>query len=79
MSSTRQTIVIVIFLYDTILTFDHEVVYIWAAVRTRSGASLLFFANKWLSMILYVMGLIYLAIHASDKVRCLIVLFLLWR
>ncbi|RDX47651.1 hypothetical protein OH76DRAFT_724843 [Lentinus brumalis] len=44
----------VLFIYDTVITFDREVAYFWTAKRT--GASILFFANKWISMMVYVMA-----------------------
>ncbi len=61
---------VVLFLYDTFLTFDQEVVYFWTTKRI-SGASLLFFANKWISMMVYVMGLVQFASFPSDKVSSL--------
>ncbi|RDX49099.1 hypothetical protein OH76DRAFT_1418609 [Lentinus brumalis] len=60
----------VLFLYDTVLTFDGEVAYFWTAKRI-SGASLLFFANKWISMMVYVTGLVEFASFPSDKVHSL--------
>ncbi|RDX41771.1 hypothetical protein OH76DRAFT_1422926 [Lentinus brumalis] len=56
----------VLFIYDTFLTFDREVAYFWTAKRI-SGAALLFFANKWISMMVYVMGLVEYASFSSDK------------
>ncbi|TFK92152.1 hypothetical protein K466DRAFT_595477 [Polyporus arcularius HHB13444] len=44
----------ILFIYDTVITFDREVAYFWTAKRT--GASILFFANKWISMMVYVMA-----------------------
>ncbi|KAI0695345.1 hypothetical protein C8T65DRAFT_833181 [Cerioporus squamosus] len=55
----------VIFFYDALVTFDREVACFWTAKRT--GASLLFFANKYISMTLYVMGLVQFASFPSDK------------
>ncbi|KAI0695105.1 hypothetical protein C8T65DRAFT_744136 [Cerioporus squamosus] len=43
----------VLFVYDALITFDQEVACFWTARRT--GASLLFFPNKWISMTYYVM------------------------
>ncbi len=60
------SLAIVLFLYDTVLTFDGEVAYFWT--MKRSGASLLFFANKWISMTLYVMSLVQFASFPSDEV-----------
>ncbi|TFK83770.1 hypothetical protein K466DRAFT_467712, partial [Polyporus arcularius HHB13444] len=59
----------VLFIYETCLTLDREVAYLWSAKRT--GASLLFFANKWLSMTGYIMMLAEFASFPSDKVRSL--------
>ncbi len=58
---------IVLFVYDTIITFDQEVAYFWTAKRI-GGASLLFFANKWISLTVYVMLLVSFASFPSDKV-----------
>ncbi|RDX41565.1 hypothetical protein OH76DRAFT_1489388 [Lentinus brumalis] len=55
----------VLFIYETCLTLDREVAYLWSAKRT--GASLLFFANKWISMTVYVMMLAEFASFPSDK------------
>ncbi|TFK78614.1 hypothetical protein K466DRAFT_446181, partial [Polyporus arcularius HHB13444] len=60
----------VLFLYDTFLTFDQEVAYFWTTKRI-SGATLLFFANKWISMTVFVMSLVGFAFFHSDKVRSL--------
>ncbi|TFK79452.1 hypothetical protein K466DRAFT_505528, partial [Polyporus arcularius HHB13444] len=58
----------VLFIFDTFLTFDQEVAYFWTAKRI-SGASLLFFANKWISIMVYVMGLVGFASFPPDKVN----------
>ncbi|TFK79248.1 hypothetical protein K466DRAFT_505861, partial [Polyporus arcularius HHB13444] len=60
----------VLFIYDTFLTFDQEVAYFWTTKRI-SGAALLFFANKWISMMVYVMSLVGFASFPSDKVSSL--------
>ncbi|TFK92465.1 hypothetical protein K466DRAFT_228471 [Polyporus arcularius HHB13444] len=62
--------VAVLFVYDTIITFDQEVAYFWTAKRI-GGASLLFFANKWISLTVYVMLLVSFASFPSDKL-CLV-------
>ncbi|TFK78432.1 hypothetical protein K466DRAFT_614166 [Polyporus arcularius HHB13444] len=62
------SLVIVLFIYDTFLTFDQEVAYFWT-IKRISGAALLFFANKWISMIVYVISLVDFASFPSDKVR----------
>ncbi|KAI0709674.1 hypothetical protein C8T65DRAFT_648844 [Cerioporus squamosus] len=55
----------ILFIYDAFVTFDQEVAYLWAAKRT--GASFLFFANKWISVTSYVMTLVTYASFPSDK------------
>ncbi|TFK78246.1 hypothetical protein K466DRAFT_507600, partial [Polyporus arcularius HHB13444] len=50
------SLAVVLFIFDTFLTFDREVAYFWTAKRI-SGAALLFFANKWISMVYYVISL----------------------
>ncbi|KAI0714212.1 hypothetical protein C8T65DRAFT_726765, partial [Cerioporus squamosus] len=56
----------VLFIYDSFVTFDREVACFWTAKRT--GASLLFFVNKWITMILYVIGVVGIgATFLSDK------------
>ncbi|RDX49107.1 hypothetical protein OH76DRAFT_1315869, partial [Lentinus brumalis] len=59
-----------LFLYDTVLTFDQEVAYFWTT-KCIGGASLLFFANKWISMMVYVMEFVSFASLPSDKVSSL--------
>ncbi|KAI0708806.1 hypothetical protein C8T65DRAFT_740025 [Cerioporus squamosus] len=54
-----------LFLYDAVVTFDREVAYFWRAGWT--GASLLFFANKGISLILYVLVLVGLTSFSSDQ------------
>ncbi len=63
----------VLFIYDTFITFDREVGCFCTA--TRTGATVLFFANKWLSMAVYVMALVGYASQAfpSDKVSTIII------
>ncbi|RDX40261.1 hypothetical protein OH76DRAFT_1423810 [Lentinus brumalis] len=56
----------VLFIYDTFITFDREVAYFWTA-KPIGGASLLFFANRWISMTLYIMAPIGFASFTSDK------------
>ncbi|TFK82694.1 hypothetical protein K466DRAFT_666334 [Polyporus arcularius HHB13444] len=56
----------VLFIYDAFVVFDREVAYFWAAKRI-SGASLLFLANKWISMAVYVIQLVQFASFSSDK------------
>ena len=68
MGTVHSSVVVAIFLYDVILTFDHEVAYIWTAARARSGASLLFYANKWITILVSVMELTQFASFPSDKV-----------
>ncbi|TFK84723.1 hypothetical protein K466DRAFT_601779 [Polyporus arcularius HHB13444] len=56
----------VLFVYDTFITFDWEVAHFWTANRF-SGASILFFANKWISMTVNVMAFVELRPFPSDK------------
>ncbi|KAI0714146.1 hypothetical protein C8T65DRAFT_828873 [Cerioporus squamosus] len=56
----------ILFIYDTFVTFDREVACFWTAKRT-GGASLLFFANKWINMTYYVMLLVSFISFPSDK------------
>ncbi len=60
------TLVSVLCVYVAFVTFDREVACFWTAKRT--GASLLFFANRWISLTVYVLGLVQLASLPSDKV-----------
>ncbi|TFK87792.1 hypothetical protein K466DRAFT_586068 [Polyporus arcularius HHB13444] len=57
----------VLFTYDSLITFDRELAYFWTAKRI-SGASLLFFANKWISTMLYATAWIHFASFPSNKV-----------
>ncbi|RDX54103.1 hypothetical protein OH76DRAFT_1062680 [Lentinus brumalis] len=59
----------VLFIYDAFVTFDSEVACFWSAART--GASLLFFANKWLFMASRVMLLYEFASFPSNKMLLL--------
>ncbi len=54
-------------MYDAFITFDREVAYFWTAKRI-SGAALLFFGNKWISMVYYIMVSVEYAPFPSDKV-----------
>ncbi|RDX54038.1 hypothetical protein OH76DRAFT_1479098 [Lentinus brumalis] len=56
----------VLFIYDSLVILDREVACFWTVRRT--GASPLFFANKWISMTVFVMELGALATFPSDKV-----------
>ncbi|RDX49203.1 hypothetical protein OH76DRAFT_1483407 [Lentinus brumalis] len=55
----------VLFIYDTFVTFDREVTCFWTGQWT--GAPLLFFANKWVSIVYYAMTFAELAHFSSDK------------
>ncbi len=57
---------LVILFYDAFITFDREVACFWTA--KLNGASLLFFANRWITVTLYVMTLVSFASFPSDKV-----------
>ncbi len=63
------SITLVILFHDAFITFDREVACVWKARLT--GASLLFFANRWITVMLYAMSLISLASFPSDKVSSL--------
>ncbi len=54
-----------LFMYDAIVTFDREVASFWTAKRT--GTAVLYFANKWISMAVYVAVLISHGSMLSDK------------
>ncbi len=58
---------VVLFIYDTFVVFYREVAYFWTAKRI-GGASLLFLANKWISMAVYVIQLVQFSSILSDKV-----------
>ncbi|KAI0696371.1 hypothetical protein C8T65DRAFT_743581 [Cerioporus squamosus] len=62
----------VLFIYDAFITFDREIACFWTAKR-RLGASLLFFMNKYISMVYFVTALAQLARFPSDK-NCTVVL-----
>ncbi|KAI0794543.1 hypothetical protein C8Q74DRAFT_1436465 [Fomes fomentarius] len=53
-------------IYDTLLTFSREVNWFWTGRMT--GARVLFFANRYFSLCLFVLGLIDFA-PFSDKIR----------
>ena len=57
---------VALFLYEVFLTSDREVQSYWTTKQT--GASLLFFANKWISVTCAVMTLVAFAPFPSDKV-----------
>ncbi len=63
---TTPLVPVALFIYDTFISFDREVTCFWTAQRT--SASFLFFANKWISMILYITALVDFAYFSSDKV-----------
>ncbi|KAI0694583.1 hypothetical protein C8T65DRAFT_55222 [Cerioporus squamosus] len=59
--------VAVLFLYEALITFDREVACFWT-VKKRSGATLLFYANKWISMTFYLLVFNNFAPFPSEKV-----------
>ncbi|RDX53735.1 hypothetical protein OH76DRAFT_1479520 [Lentinus brumalis] len=64
---------IALFFFDAlVVTFAREVACFWTAKRT--GGSLLFFANMWISMVLYIMGLVEFASFHSDESRTVIII-----
>ena len=71
LTSLQWNIVPVLFIYDTFVTFGREVVCFWTT--KWSGAPLLFFANKWISIIICVMQLVQLAPFPSDEVSFFVV------
>ncbi|KAI0682958.1 hypothetical protein C8T65DRAFT_595699 [Cerioporus squamosus] len=56
----------VLVIYESFVTLDREVTCFWTAKWT--GAPLLFFANKWISMAFYFTTLVSFASFSSDKV-----------
>ncbi len=66
---TALSVTIVFFIYDTFITFDRELASFWTP--KQSGAALLFFANKWISMTIYVMDLVGFASLPWNKVSSL--------
>ncbi|KAI0712728.1 hypothetical protein C8T65DRAFT_176577 [Cerioporus squamosus] len=56
-------------LYEAIVTFDREVACFWSSKWT--GAPLLFFANKWISVTYAVLELVRFARMPSDRVSTL--------
>ena len=56
-----------LFIYDSFIIFDREVASFWAAKRW-TGASLLFLANKWISLMVYITAMILFAPFPSDEV-----------
>ncbi len=61
-----RSLTIVVFFYDAFVTFDREVSCVWTAKWT--GGSFLFIANKWISMLYYIVALVTSATFPSDKV-----------
>ncbi|KAI0697844.1 hypothetical protein C8T65DRAFT_582298 [Cerioporus squamosus] len=58
----------VLVIYESFVTLDREVTCFWTAKWT--GAPLLFFANKWISMTFYFTTLVSFASFSSDKNAC---------
>ena len=71
LTSLQWDIIPVLFIYDTFVTFGREVVCFWTT--KWSGAPLLFFPNKWISIIICVMQLVQLAPFPSDEVSFFVV------
>lgn len=59
--------VLVLFIYEALVTFDREVACFWTGTK-RTGGSLLFLANKWISLTIYALSLVVFASFVSDKV-----------
>ncbi|RDX51272.1 hypothetical protein OH76DRAFT_321448 [Lentinus brumalis] len=56
----------VLVIYEGVVTLDREAMCFWAAGPT--GASFLFTANKWISMVFYIISLVRFAPFPSDLV-----------
>ncbi|KAI0695057.1 hypothetical protein C8T65DRAFT_698830 [Cerioporus squamosus] len=61
-----QTAVTVLLLYEGLITFDREVACFWNAKPT--GASLLYFANKWTAILVNFFAMVGFAPFHSEKV-----------
>ena len=59
-----------LFIYDALITLDRELVCFWTETKW-SGAALIFFANKWISMAIFVMALVQLLPMIPNQVRVL--------
>ena len=58
----------VLLIYDYMITFGREVDAFWT--RRFSGATVLFFSNKYLTLLNHLLDLsLYFPVHVSDKVR----------
>ncbi|RPD59032.1 hypothetical protein L226DRAFT_524110 [Lentinus tigrinus ALCF2SS1-7] len=57
----------VLFLYSSVTTLDREVACFWSTKLTSSGSSLLFFANKAISTMVYIFALVAFASFHSDE------------
>ncbi|RDX54075.1 hypothetical protein OH76DRAFT_1398366 [Lentinus brumalis] len=57
---------IVLFIYEALVTSDREVACFWTANK-RSGATFLFYANRGISMTLYIMDMANYAPFPSDE------------
>ncbi|TFK80906.1 hypothetical protein K466DRAFT_441987, partial [Polyporus arcularius HHB13444] len=57
---------VVLFIYDAFITLDREVAYFWTE-SIHGAARVLFFANKWITMMFYVMVMVQLAYLPSDQ------------
>ncbi|TFK82270.1 hypothetical protein K466DRAFT_590631 [Polyporus arcularius HHB13444] len=55
-----------LFIYEALVTSDREVACFWTANK-RSGATFLFYANRGISMTLYIMDMANFAPYPSDK------------
>ncbi|KAI0794569.1 hypothetical protein C8Q74DRAFT_1194805 [Fomes fomentarius] len=58
----------VLLIYDILVTFDHEINLFWSGRMT--GARILFFANRYISLFWNVLGLIGIVTPFSDKASC---------
>ncbi|RPD68604.1 hypothetical protein L226DRAFT_540612 [Lentinus tigrinus ALCF2SS1-7] len=56
-----------LFIYEVLITLDREVACFWTSKQSKSGARLLFLANKWISVIVSAMAFAQMANLSSDK------------
>ena len=66
MAFLRGFVGVVLYLYDSIITLDRELVCFWTNILT--GAPLLFIANKWINVVVNAMSLAGFAFFSSDQV-----------
>ncbi|RPD68577.1 hypothetical protein L226DRAFT_540583 [Lentinus tigrinus ALCF2SS1-7] len=57
----------VLFIYEVCITLDREVACFWTPKQSKSGARLLFLANKWIGVIVSALTFAQMASFSSDK------------